>query len=52
MTNEAYKMLIELLEFECDKYNNNVKPKNRKEYNHEYYLKITKPKRKAKKIIE
>lgn len=50
MTNETYKMLIELLEFECDKYNN-VKLKNRKEYNHEYYLKITKPKRKAKKKI-
>ena len=43
-------MLIELLEFECDKYNN-VKLKNRKEYNHEYYLKVTKLKRKAKKDI-
>lgn len=53
MTDESYKMLIELLELECDRYNNKVKPKNRKEYQHEYYLKITKHKRKAKnKIIE
>lgn len=29
MTDQAYKMLIELLEFECDKYNN-VKPKKSK----------------------
>lgn len=52
MTDESYKMLIELLELECDRYNNKVKTKNRKEYQHEYYLKVTKPKRKAKKIIK
>lgn len=48
MTDEAYKMLIEMLEYECDKYNKK-KPKDRKEYQHEYYLKVTKLKRKAMK---
>lgn len=50
MTDEAYKMLIELLELECDRYNK-VKSKNRKEYQHEYYLKVTKHKRKVKKRL-
>lgn len=48
MTDEAYRTLIEMLEYECDKYNKS-KPKDRKEYQHEYYLKVTKPKRKAMK---
>lgn len=52
MTDKSYKMLIEILEYECDKYNNK-KAKDRKQYQHEYYLKVTKPKKKAKnKIIE
>ena len=52
MTDKAYKMLIELLELECDKYNK-VKHKNRKDYQHDYYLRVTKAKRKNKnRIIE
>lgn len=46
MTDEAYKMLIEMLEYECDKYNKK-KPKNKQQYQHEYYLRVAKPKRKA-----
>ena len=36
MTDKSYKMLIEILQYECDKYNK-VKPKNKKKYQHEYY---------------
>ena len=48
ITDEAYRMLIEMLEYECDKYNKS-KPKDKKQYQHEYYLKEIKPKRKAMK---
>lgn len=48
MTEETYKVLIEVLKHECDKYNKS-KPKDKKEYQHEYYLKVTIPKRKARK---
>ena len=44
MTDETYKMLIEMLKYECDKYNK--KTKDKKKYQHEYYLKVTKHKRK------
>lgn len=47
MTDESYKMLIQILEYECDKYNK--KPKDKKQYQQEYYLKVAKPKRKAMK---
>ena len=48
MTDKSYKMLIEMLEYECDKHNKQ-KPKDKKQYQHDYYLKVTKPKRKAMK---
>lgn len=48
MTNEAYKMLIAILEYECDKCSKK-EIGDRKQYNHEYYLKVTKSKRKANK---
>lgn len=47
MTEEAYKVLIEVLEYECDKYNK--KAKDKKQYQHEYYMTKTKQKRKAQK---
>ncbi len=49
MLSEEYKLFVKVLECECDKYNAKTKIENRKEYNHKYYLEITKPKRKAKK---
>lgn len=47
MKENEYKDLIELLKYECDKYNKK-QIKDKKQYNHEYYLKVTKPKRKIK----